>query len=279
MFSKISLDGGIALVTGAASGIGKETAFAFAEAGVTGVVFADANEQGAQDAAEKSILCAKNPNYRPIALKVDIASEDSVQAMVNTTVKEFGRIDYSVNSAGIGNISPALAPNIDVDVFCKTMEINIKGTMLCVRAVTKVMSSQEPVTYTSSRHGERSIGRGSIVNLASINSFIAPPGMAPYVASKHAVMGITKSAAMDCMKHHIRVNAVCPAFTDTNMMQASFQRVPGLETIVNTATPLRRPAVTEEVADYIIFLCSPSASYINGTGLVIDSGITLTAHL
>ncbi|KAI1498149.1 hypothetical protein F5X99DRAFT_394395 [Biscogniauxia marginata] len=124
--------------------------------------------------------------------------------------------------------------------------------MLCVRAVAKVMSGQEPLTYTSSRHGTRSLGRGSIMNLGSINSYIAAPGMAPYIASKHAVVGITKSAAMDCMKHHIRVN---------------------------TATPLRRPAIAEEVADYIVFLCSPSASYINGTGLSIDSGITLTAHL
>ncbi|KAI1081228.1 hypothetical protein F5B20DRAFT_79686 [Whalleya microplaca] len=279
MPSKISLDGGIALVTGAASGIGKETAFAFAEAGVRGVVFADVNQQGARDAAAESRSCAKNADYRPLALEVDIASQDSVQAMVDATVKEFGRIDYSVNSAGIGNISPALTPDLNVDVFSKTMDINIKGTLLCVRAVAKVMSRQEPLAYTSSRHGTRSLGRGSIVNLGSINSYMAAPGMSSYVASKHAVLGITKSAAMDCMKHHIRVNAVCPSFTDTAMMQAGFQRVRGLEQIVKTATPLRRSATTDEVADCIVFLCSPSASYINGAGLNIDSGITLTAHL
>ncbi|KAF2997753.1 hypothetical protein E8E14_005715 [Neopestalotiopsis sp. 37M] len=279
MPSKTSLDGGIALVTGAASGIGKETALAFAEAGVRGIVFADANEQGARDAAEESKSLSKNADYCALALKVDIASEDSVQAMVDATIKEFGRIDYSVNSAGIGNVAPALTPDVNVDVFTKTIDINIKGTLLCVRAVSKAMSTQEPLTYTSRRYGTRSLGRGCIVNLGSINSFMAAPGMSPYIASKHAVVGITKSAALDCTKHHIRVNSVCPSFTDTAMMRAGYKRTPGLEQIVNRDTPLRRSAVAEEIADYIIFLCSPSASYINGTGLTIDSGITLTAHL
>lgn len=159
------------------------------------------------------------------------------------------------------------------------MDINIKGTLLCVRAVSKAMSKQDPLTYTSPRYGTRSLGRGSIVNLGSVNSYMAAPGMSSYVASKHAVVGITKSAAMDCIKYHIRVNSVCPAFTDTAMLRAGFGRAPGLEQIVATATPLRRSAVAEEVADYIVFLCSPSASYINGTGQIIDSGITLTAHL
>lgn len=252
---------------------------AFAEAGARAVVFADANEQGARDAAEESKSISRNADYRSLALKVDIASEDSVQRMVDTTVNEFGRVDYSVNSAGIGNIAPALTPDVDVDVFTKTMDINIKGTLLCVRAVSKAMSKQDPLTYTSRRYGTRSLGRGSIVNLGSINSYMVAPGQSSYVASKHAVVGITKSAAMDCIKHNIRVNSVCPAFTDTAMLRAGFGRAPGLEQIVATATPLRRSAVAEEIADYIVFLCSPSASYINGTGLSIDSGITLTAHL
>jgi NAD(P)-dependent dehydrogenase (short-subunit alcohol dehydrogenase family) len=179
----------------------------------------------------------------------------------------------------IGNIAPALTPDVNVDVFTKTIDINIKGTLLCVRAVSKAMSKQEPLTYTSRRYGTRSLGRGCIVNLGSINSFMAAPGMSPYIASKHAVVGITKSAALDCTKHHIRVNSVCPSFTDTAMMRAGYKRTPGLEQIVNRDTPLCRSAVAEEIADYIVFLCSPSASYINGTGLTIDSGITLTAHL
>ncbi|KAI2618439.1 NAD(P)-binding protein [Hypoxylon sp. NC1633] len=278
MSSKIALNDGVALITGAASGIGKETAFAFAEAGVRAITFADINEQGAHEAAEESKKYARHASYRSLAIKVNIADEDSVQTMVDTTVKEFGRIDFGVNSAGMGNISGAITPNLKLDVFSKTIETNIKGTMLCVRALTKVMAEQEPLSYTS-RHGTRSLGRGSIINVASVNSYVAAPGMLSYTTSKHALIGLTKSAAIDTMKSYIRVNAVCPSWVDTPMNHASLQRVPQLAQIIKAVSPLQRVAVTEEVADYIVFLCSPSASYINGTSLVIDAGASLTAHV
>ncbi|KAI1453661.1 NAD(P)-binding protein [Annulohypoxylon moriforme] len=278
MASKASLVGGFALVTGAAAGIGKETALEFAEAGAEGVAFADLNLEGAQKAAEESKQFATIPGFRAIAIHVDVTQEDSVKSMVDTVMKEFRRIDYSINSAGMGNVSGATVQHLKVDVFSKTIETNIKGTMLCVRAVSEVMAQQEPLTYKSRRHGERSLGRGSIVNLGSINSYIAAPGMLSYTTSKHAVIGLTKSAAIDCLKSHIRVNAVCPSWVDTPMNKASLERVPQLGKMIQTMAPLRRVANTEEVADYILFLCSPSASYINGTGLCIDSGMTLTSH-
>ncbi|KAI0179463.1 NAD(P)-binding protein [Hypoxylon sp. FL1284] len=250
MAAKLTLNGGIALVTGAASGIGKDTATAFAEAGTRGVVFADLNEKGAQEAAEQSKKYAANNEFRPLA----------IHKMVDTTTKEFGRIDSSVNSAGvsrlIGNLSLATTPNLNTEFFMKLMEINAKGTMLCIRAVTKAMAQQEPLTNTTARGGTRSLGRGSIVNLGSINGYIA----------------------IDCAKDHIRVNAVCPSWVDTPMMQASLQRVPQLGQIIQSVSPLGRAATVEEVADYIVFLCSPSATYINGTGLCIDAGITVTSH-
>ncbi|KAI2629149.1 NAD(P)-binding protein [Hypomontagnella submonticulosa] len=278
MATKLTLNGGIALVTGAAGGIGKEVALAFAEAGVKGIVLADLNQQGAQEAAEESQKYATNADFRALAVKVNIADEDSVQNMVDTTVKEFGRIDYSINSAGMGNVSLAATPDLDVSTFSKTIDTNIKGTMLCVRAVSKVMADQEPLTYAGGRHGTRSLGRGSIINLGSVNSYVGAPGMLSYTTSKHAVIGITKSAAMDCSKSDIRINAVCPSWVDTPMMQASLQRVPQLGKMIEAISPLRRAATVEEVADYIVFLCSPSATYINGTGLCIDAGISVTAH-
>ncbi|KAI1409268.1 NAD(P)-binding protein [Hypoxylon sp. FL1857] len=277
MATKLTLNGGIALVTGAASGIGKEVSFAFAEAGVKGVVFADINEQGAQEAAAECKGLATNAEFRAVVVKVDVTDEASVQNMVETAVKEFGRIDYSVNSAGVGNISNAVTPFVKATVFDKTMNINIKGTMLCVRAVSNVMANQEPLTHTS-RHGTRSLGRGSIVNLGSINSYIGAPAMLAYTTSKHAVIGLTKSAAIDGAKIQVRVNAVCPSWADTPMLQAGLQKVPQLEQMIKAISPARRAAVTEEVADYVLFLCSPSATYINGTGLRIDAGITVTAH-
>ncbi|KAL9059142.1 MAG: hypothetical protein Q9162_001360 [Coniocarpon cinnabarinum] len=259
----------------AASGIGKGVALAFAEAGVAGVVVADVNEHGAQSTAEELGQYATHNRFRAIAVKVDIVDEASVQDMVDTAKKEFGRIDYSVNSAGLGNLSGALTPNLKLDVFSKTIDVNIKGTLYCVRAVSKAMADQEPSTH-SDRHGDRELGRGSIVNLGSVNSYTAAPGMLPYTTSKHALMGLTKSAALDCLQNRIRINAVCPSWVDTPMMQASLQRVPMLGEIIGKVSPLQRAASVPEVADYIIFLCSPSASYINGTGLTMDAGATLT---
>lgn len=204
----------------------------------------------------------------------------------------------------MGNVSGAMTPNIKVDGFSKTIETNVLGTMLCVRAVSKAMAGQEPLTHQG-RRGSRDLGRGSIVNLGSVSSYCAAPGMMPYTASKHAVVGITKTAgksffyrasfrdllfpsssrlvdtgaaAIDNVKNGIRVNAVCPSWVDTPMMQASMERTPPLGGIIKAASPLGRAADPEEVADYIVFLCSPSASYINGTGLIIDAGLTLTMH-
>ncbi|KAL8958782.1 MAG: hypothetical protein Q9193_004227, partial [Seirophora villosa] len=261
MAGKTSVDG-VALITGAAAGIGKETAFAFAEAGARGVVLADLNHDGANKVVEECKQFSKHPEFRAIAVKVDIVNEESVDAMVRSAMDEFGRIDYSVNSAGMGNVSGAMTPNIKVDGFSKTIETNVLGTMLCVRAVSKAMAGQEPLTHQG-RRGSRNLGRGSIVNLGSVNSYCAAPGMMPYTASKHAVVGITKTAAIDNVKNGIRVNAVCPSWVDTPMMQASMERTPPLGGIIKAASPLGRAADPEEVADYIVFLCSPSASYIN----------------
>ncbi|ROV87888.1 hypothetical protein VMCG_10296 [Cytospora schulzeri] len=278
MASKITLNSGIALVTGSASGIGKETALAFAEAGVRGVVFADINDQAAEEAAEESRKYAKNSEYRAIVVKVDISDEGSVQSMVEMTVKEFGRIDYAVNSAGISNLSSAITPDLELDIFSRTVDINIKGAVIFIRAVTAAMAKQEPLSYTS-RHGTRSLGRGSIIILGSVNSHVAVPRMLSYTTSKHAIIGIAKSAAIDCLQSHIRVNTVCPSWVDTPMIEASLQRVPQLGQLIQAVSPLKRAATVEEVADYIVFLCSPSASYINGTNLIIDAGATLTAHV
>lgn len=184
------------------------------------MAFADLNEQGAQEAAAESKKYATNANYQSLVIKVDVADENVVQHMVDAVVKEFGRIDYAVNSAGvkassfflrpnlgssarrvdssqIGNISGATTPHLKLDVFDKSVDINIKGAVYFVRAVTAAMTAQDELTHvSSSRHGNttRSLGRGSIVLLGSITSYITGPGMLNYTTSKHAVIGITKSA-------------------------------------------------------------------------------------
>ncbi|KAL1859046.1 hypothetical protein Daus18300_009684 [Diaporthe australafricana] len=279
MASKLTLGGGIALVAGAASGIGKETAFTFAEAGVQGVVFADINDEAAKEAAEESKSYAKNAEYRAISVKLDIAEKDSVQNLVDTAVKEFGRIDYAVNSAGIDleNFG-SFTQNVNLDVFDKTTDTIIKGAVLFVGATMRAMAQQEPRKYTG-RHGERTLGKGSIVLLGSTNSIAASPGMISYVTAKHGIIGITRGAAVDAiaLKNDIRVNTLCPSWVDTPMVQNAKRTNPILGPLIETITPMKRAATPDEVADYTVFLCSPSASYINGTALPIDGGLTLPA--
>ncbi|KAJ0414326.1 oxidoreductase [Aspergillus carlsbadensis] len=272
------LPGGIALVTGAGSGIGKETALAFAEAGVEGVVLADLNEPTSATIDECQKL-SKKSNFRAVPVLTDVADEASVARMVEVVVKEFGRVDYCVHAAGMGSISGARTEHLNIGVFDKTLAVNARGTMLVLRAVSAAMAQQEPRSYQSHRHPEssRSLGRGSIVVMASINGNVAAPGMMAYSASKYAAIGIAKTAAIDNVENHIRVNSICPGWTDTPMMQASIKRFPPLEKLVEDMTPLGRAAHPEEVADVAMFLCSPAASYVNGASLIVDAGLTLTA--
>ncbi|CAG8958367.1 hypothetical protein HYFRA_00011044 [Hymenoscyphus fraxineus] len=270
---------GVALITGAGAGIGEETGYAFAEAGASGVVFADINYENALANAEKSKAHATNPNYRAISTQVDVSSPESVQAIVDLTVQEFGRIDYSVNSAGLGATSLLPTQDVDIKNFDGMFEVNTKGVMLCVRAVCKAMMAQDPRIHKG-RHGkERTLGRGCIVNLASAASYLAAPHMMAYVASKHAVLGITKVASLDMAKHNIRVTAVCPAYVNTPMFERSKKRVPGLEKMIAAASPTGKAADPEEVANVVVFLCSPSASYVSGTGIIIDQGVSVSARI
>lgn len=160
----------------AASGIGKETALAFAEAGAKGVVFADINLQGAQGVADESRKGAKHAEYRALAVQLDITEEASVQNLVATVLKEFGRVDYAVNSVGLDlEQYKSFTPMLDTDVFNKIINVHVRGTVFFVRALTGAMSQQEPLTYTG-RHGTRTLGRGSIVLLGSTNSLAGAPG-------------------------------------------------------------------------------------------------------
>ncbi|KAE8163990.1 hypothetical protein BDV40DRAFT_261553 [Aspergillus tamarii] len=273
----ITLGSGIALVTGAASGIGKETVFALAQAGVEGVILADLNHSGSESVAKESQKWATHPEFRATAVQVDISDEAAVNNMVDAAVKEFGRIDYCVHSAGMGSISGATTEHLKVDVYDQTMTVNARGTMLVLRAISAAMAKQEPRMHQSARHGtSRSLGRGSIVVVSSVNGTMVAPGMLSYAASKHAVAGIAKTAAIDNIKNHIRVNVVAPFYTETAMLEASLKRHPELGAAIKAITPLKRAATPEEVADPIVFLCSSAASYTNGATLIIDSGITLT---
>lgn len=146
--------------------------------------------------------------------------------------------------------------------------------MLCVREVSKVMKDQEP-RVVEGRTGPRNTGRGSIVNLGSANSFVAAPAIVQYTAAKHAIMGITKTAALDTSPYNIRVNAVCPSWVETPMVDRAFAEQQELFAALVKAIPAGRIATQEEVSDVILFLSSPKSSYVTGVGFIVDGGTTL----
>lgn len=173
----------------------------------------------------------------------------------------------------------SFTPILDTEVFNKMINVNVRGTMFFVRALTGAMSQQEPLGTYSSRYGTRTLGKGSIVLLGSLQSQLGAPGMISYTTGKHAILGIMKSAAVDslALQGGIRVNAVCPGWVDTPMVQSCIKANPLIGQVIESMSPLKRAASPDEVADYIVFLSSPSASFINGTALPIDAGFTLPA--
>ena len=171
----------------------------------------------------------------------------------------------------------ALTWDVTAADFDRVSSINTRGTMLCVAAVSKAMVAQEPLSYTALRSGTRSLGRGCIVNLGSVNSFLAAPRSLAYVTSKAAVVGLTKAAAYDCRPLGIRVNAVCPSFVETAMMEDKMAAIPEERRgyFQKNFGPIGRMAMPEEVAGMIVYLCSPAATYVMGQSFLVDAGRTL----
>ncbi|CRG92460.1 hypothetical protein PISL3812_09520 [Talaromyces islandicus] len=266
---------GVALVTGAGSGIGRDVAFAFAAEGATGVVFTDVNLEAAQRSADQSVDFAINPAYYPLALAVDVTDITSVQRMVTQAVDTFKQINYCVNSAGVGVREPRDVVDASMEEFDRFYRINVLGTMNCVKVVGAAMRQQTPLMIQG-RNGERNAGRGAIVNLGSANSYMATRGIVQYTTSKHAVLGITRNAALELAADGVRVNTICPSWVDTPMVSAAVNGIPTLGPLMESVLPFRRIAQPEEVSDVILFLCSPRASYVTGSDWVVDGGMTLT---
>lgn len=273
----MSLEGYV-LIFGAGSGLGRETGYTFAERGATGVCFADLNEKAAQDAADASKILATKDEYKAIALQVDVTYRDSVRAAVAATQKEFGRIDYNINSAGVGPDLESPVTEMPDEEFDRVYNTNARGTFFCIGEVAKVMQAQDE-KFVEGRSGRRSIGRGSIVILSSLNGQIPVSGNVQYGSSKYATLGITDTAAAELARKGVRVNCILPTWVDTPMMERIFTRRTELPAAIESLVPVGRMAVVEEVAEAIHFLCSPGASYIHGIGLVIDSGFSLTRGL
>jgi NAD(P)-dependent dehydrogenase (short-subunit alcohol dehydrogenase family) len=245
--------GQVALVTGAGSGMGRDTAHAFAAAGAA-VVLADINEDGLRAATDE--LTADG--HQALAVTCDVSDEAQVAALVARTVDTFGRLDMAFNNAGI-MIPPSDAADEPTENLDRVTAINLRGVWTCMKHELGQMRTQ---------------GSGAIVNCSSLGGLVGLPGRASYHASKHGVIGLTKSAALEYAPRGIRINAVCPGTIETPMVTHMIANgeleLP--EAVANQ--PIGRLGRGDEIAAAVLWLCSPGASFVLGVALPVDGGYT-----
>jgi NAD(P)-dependent dehydrogenase (short-subunit alcohol dehydrogenase family) len=243
--------GKVALVTGGASGIGRATGLALAREGAK-VLVADRDGSGAEALAAEIAAAGGTAQ----AVVADVTRADEVEAMVRVAVTRFGRLDCAVNNAGI-TAPGGLLHEIAVDDWERQLRVNLTGVFLCLRAELPVMRAQ---------------GSGAIVNMASGAGLIGTPGLAHYCASKHGILGLTKTAALENAAAGVRVNALCPGSTDTPMLRGFMDRSDAARRMILASIPAGRLGTPEEVAEAAVWLCSDRASYVNGESMLVDGG-------
>lgn len=248
-----SFSGQTVLVTGGATGIGRATALAFAGAGAR-VVIGDVDPRAEGTVGE--IVAAGG---RAVFQKTDVGDSAQVKALVDRTITEFSSLDVAFNNAGLLPPTAPLAEQTEED-WDRILRVDVTGVFLCMKYQLAHMAK---------------IGRGAIINTASVAGLIADPGMAPYVAAKHAVTGLTKAAAIDYAAQGIRVNAIAPGLVRTPMIER-WLNDPGLRARVLADSPIGRPAEPEDIAGLVLFLASKHASIITGAIYPIDGA--RTAH-
>lgn len=243
----------VALITGGSFGIGRASAIAFAKRGAK-IVIADWIE----DKEKTTLKLINEAGSEGLFIQCDVSKNEDVTSMIEQTINTYGRLDYAFNNAGIEGI---MAPTQEctLENWDKTLNINLKGVWLCIKQEIVQMQKQ---------------GKGAIVNCASIaglNGFI---GLPAYVVSKHGVLGLTKTAALENAKSGIRINAVCPGVIHTAMIDRVTGRDKEVEKQYTAMEPMGRMGSPEEVAEAVVWLCSDAASFITGQALAVDGGYT-----
>lgn len=239
----------VAIVTGGSSGIGRATALAFAKKG-TKVVVVDWKEN------EEMLHLIKDSGGEAIFIKCDVSKTEDIKAMVEKTIATFGRLDYAFNNAGIEGKS---APTQDCteENWDQTIGVNLKGIWLCMKYEIPEILKQ---------------GKGAIVNCASVAGLVGFAGLPAYVASKHGVVGLTKTAALECAKLGIRVNAVCPGVIQTPMIDRLTGKTKEAVEQFTELEPVGRFGQPEEIANAVVWMCSDEASFVTGIAMAVDGG-------
>lgn len=240
------------LVTGAAGGIGRAAALAFARDGAR-VTVSDVSVAG----GEETVALIRHAGGEAIFVKADVARAVEVETLIGKIVAAYGRLDCAFNNAGIEIEHLPLADS-DEEVFDRIMNVNVKGVWLCMKYEIRQMLKQ---------------GGGVIANTASVAGLVGAPLQAIYAASKHAVIGLTKTAAAEYGRSGIRINAVCPGIIRTPMMDRAIEREPRREKGIKKAHPIGRIGEADEIANAALWLCSDSSSFVTGHALAVDGGL------
>jgi NAD(P)-dependent dehydrogenase (short-subunit alcohol dehydrogenase family) len=247
------MKGSVAVVTGGAAGIGRAAALAFAARGAS-VAIADLKV----DSGNGVVRAIEDAGGKALFVKTDVSKTGDVEALIGKTVSAFGRLDYAFNNAGIeGQL--ATTADCTEENFDRILAINLKGLWLCLRCEIQQMLRQE--------------GGGAIVNMSSVAGLVGFANLPAYVASKHGVVGLTKSAALEYAQRGIRVNAVCPGVIHTEMIDRLTGKDPAAEKQFVNLEPMGRMGTPEEIADAAVWLCSKAASFVTGHTLAVDGGL------
>ena len=245
------LEGKVGLVTGGSSGIGRSSALTFIREGAK-VVVSDVDIKGGEETVQKM----KAAGGEAIFVKADVSKSSDVEALIRETVKIYHRLDCALNNAGVEGVLSTLADYAEKD-WNQVINTNLTGAWLCMKYEILQMLKQ---------------GGGSIVNTSSIYGLVGARNMPAYAASKHGVVGLTKSAALECAQVGIRVNAVCPSIIRTPMVERVVRGDPQAEARLVSKHPMGRMGTPEEVAEAAVWLCSDAASFVTGHIMSVDGG-------